>query len=68
VNQPPESEAEQPGKKVQRHSPDRLLRRPVELPGGHLVSAERHRGRIMVRFELPDEVDNLGDPASFLKR
>jgi hypothetical protein len=40
-------------RKVQRHSPDRLLRRPVELPGGVKVSAERHKGRIVVRVESP---------------
>jgi hypothetical protein len=57
-----------PKKRVQRHSPDRLLRRPVQLVGGVTVSAERHKGRIMVRFELPDEVDNLGDPASLPQR
>jgi hypothetical protein len=38
----------------QRHSPDLLLRRAVELPGGVVVSAEKHRGRIVVRVESPD--------------
>ena len=30
----PKTDVERPRKKVQRHSPHRLLRRPVELPGG----------------------------------
>jgi hypothetical protein len=54
VAQTPKSDAERPRKKVQRHSPDRLLRRPVELPGGLVVSAERHKGRLVVRFESPE--------------
>jgi len=53
VDQAPKTDTERPRKKVQRHSPDRLLRRPVELPGGLMVSAERHKGRIMVRVESP---------------
>ena len=42
-------------RKVQRYSPDRLLRRPVKLEGGVTVSAERHKGRIVVRVESPGE-------------
>jgi len=42
-----------PKRKVQRYSPDRLLRRPLLLPGGLVVSAERHKGRIVVRVESP---------------
>ena len=54
VDQARKSDTERPKRKVQRHSPDRLLRRPVELPGGVRVSAERHRGRIVVRVESPE--------------
>ena len=36
-------------------SPDRLLCRPVELPGGLVVMAERHRGPIVVRLESPEQ-------------
>jgi hypothetical protein len=53
VEQSAKNDGERPRKKVQRHSPDRLLRRPVELPGGLVVSAERHKGRIVVRLETP---------------
>ena len=42
-------------RRVQRHSSHRLLRKPVRLPGGVTVSAERHRGRLMVRVEVPDD-------------
>ena len=55
MDQTPKNDAERPKKKVQRHSPDRLLRRPVQLGGGVTVSAERHKGRIMVRVESPDD-------------
>jgi len=47
--------ARRPQRKVQRHSPDRLLRQKLVLPGGVTVSAEKHKGRLMVRFEWPDE-------------
>jgi hypothetical protein len=47
--------AGRPKKRVQRHSPDRLLRRPVLLDGGVIVSAERHKGRVMVRVEVAQE-------------
>jgi hypothetical protein len=40
-----------PKRKVQRQSPDRLLRQKLVLPGGVTVSAEKHKGRVMVRFE-----------------
>jgi hypothetical protein len=53
VAQTSEDDAEPPKKKVQRHSPDRLLRHEVALPGGVAVSAEKHRGRIVVRIEYP---------------
>jgi hypothetical protein len=32
-----------------------LLHRSVELPGGVILSAERHNGRLMVRVEIPDD-------------
>ena len=51
VAQTPKNDAERPRKKVQRHSPDRLLCRPVQLDGGVTVSAELHKGRIVVRVE-----------------
>jgi hypothetical protein len=38
--------------RVQRHSPHRLLRKKVVLPGGITISAERHRGRLVVRVEM----------------
>jgi|GEM_PF-2910888 hypothetical protein len=41
-------------RKVQRHSAQRLLRKPVVLPGGVTVSAERHKGRLVVRVEAPE--------------
>lgn len=47
-------DAEPTRMKVQRHSPDRLLRRKVDLPGGITISAEKHSGRIVVRIESPD--------------
>ena len=43
-----------PQRKVQRHSPHRLLRKTVQLPGGIMISAEKHRGRLVVRVEWPD--------------
>jgi hypothetical protein len=42
-------------RKVHRLSPARLLRQKLDLPGGITVSAERHRGRLVVRVESPDE-------------
>jgi hypothetical protein len=50
VGQNPQSDAERPRKKVQR-----LLRRPVQVDGGVIVSAERRRGRIVVRVESPHD-------------
>ena len=40
-------------RRVQRHSPHRLLRKKLVLPGGITISAEKHRGRVMVRVEVP---------------
>ena len=38
--------------RVQRHSLHRLLRKKLVQAGGVTISAEKHRGRIMVRVEL----------------
>ena len=38
-------------RRVQRHSPYQLLRRKLVLPGGVTVSAEKHKGRLVVRVE-----------------
>ena len=46
--------------KVQRHSPDRLLRRKIILRDGTKVTAEKHRGRLVVRVEVPDEAGYAG--------
>ena len=40
-------------RRVQRHSPDRLLRQKLVLPGEITVSAEKHMGRLVVRVESP---------------
>ena len=61
MDEPQKSTVERLKRRVLRHSPDRLLRRPVVLAGGVIVSAENHRGRIVVRIELPGEVDKLGE-------
>jgi hypothetical protein len=49
------STAAAPKRKVQRHSPRRLLEKKLVLPGGVIVSAERHKGRIVVRVESPSK-------------
>jgi len=49
----PQNEAGRPRKKVQRHSPDRLLRKPLVFDGVR-VSAEKRKGRLMIRFETPN--------------
>lgn len=40
-------------RRVQRHSPHRLLREKLVLPGGITISTEKRRGRVMVRIEAP---------------
>ena len=49
------SRTTEPRVRVQRHSPHRLLRKKLVLPGGITISAEKHRGRVMVRVELTDD-------------
>jgi hypothetical protein len=50
-----DGEERRPKRRVQRHSPDRLLRQPIVARGVVTVSVERHKGRIMVRIESPDD-------------
>lgn len=47
-----------PKRKVQRHSPDRLLRQKVDLPGDITISVEKHKGRLVVRVDSPKEVES----------
>jgi hypothetical protein len=47
----PTNEAELPKRKVQRYSPDRLLREKITVPASSTLSTEKHRGRIMLRVE-----------------
>jgi len=54
VDQTPKHDAERPKKKVQRYSPDRLLREKITVPAESTLSTEKHRGRMMVRIELPE--------------
>jgi hypothetical protein len=42
-------------RRVQRHSPHRLLRQKLVLPGGITISAEKHGGRLVVRVEMPED-------------
>lgn len=63
MDQPPKTSVERLKQRVLRHSPYRLLSRPVVLAGGVKVGAEKHRGRIVIRIESPNEVDKVGDPA-----
>jgi hypothetical protein len=53
VDRAPKKDAERPRKKVQRYSPDRLLREKITVPAESSLSTERHRGRLMVRVESP---------------
>jgi hypothetical protein len=55
VEHDPKNKPQRRKSEVIRHSPDQLLRRPVALPGGLVVSAERRNGRILVRVESPDD-------------
>jgi hypothetical protein len=43
-----DAEEPRPKRRVQRHSPARLVRHPVTLPGGVTVSAEKHKGRLVI--------------------
>ncbi|MBC7856849.1 MAG: hypothetical protein IAF94_25745 [Pirellulaceae bacterium] len=53
MNSSPKPNPVPPKRRVQRHSPDRLLRQTLVLPGEITVSAEKHKGRLVVRFESP---------------
>jgi len=55
VEQSPKNEAERPKKKVRRFSPDRLLRETVSIPSDSELSMEKHRGRMMIRVESPED-------------
>jgi hypothetical protein len=55
VEQDPKKSNEAPRRRIRRHSPHRLLRQKLVLPGGVIVSAEKHKGRLVVRVESPDE-------------
>jgi hypothetical protein len=55
ITEPDENRnTERPKRKVQRHSPHRLLRQKLVLPGDITVSAEKHKGRLVVRVESPE--------------
>ena len=54
MNSSPKPNPVPPKRKVQRHSPDRLLRQKLVLPGDITVSAEKHKGRLVARIESPD--------------
>ncbi len=63
------NDAARPKWKVRRYSPDRLRREKVTVPAESTVSAETHRGRLMVRVEMPqvetpsvNGLGNLGKP------
>ena len=53
MDDPPKEPIERLKRRVQRHSPHRLLRKKLVLPGGITISAEKHRGRVVVRVEMP---------------
>ena len=53
MDRDPQGEKEYPKRKVERYSPNRLLRKKLILPGDIAVSAEKHRGRLVVRVESP---------------
>jgi hypothetical protein len=40
--------------------PHRLLRKMLVLPGGITISAEKRKGRVMVRVEVPEEENAAG--------
>jgi len=55
LDQTARTNPERARKKVQRHSPHRLQRRPIALPGGIVVSGELQKGRIVVRVESRED-------------
>jgi hypothetical protein len=42
-------------RRVRRYSPQRLLDQPLVLPNGEIVTVERHKGRLMIRVEVPGD-------------
>lgn len=54
MEQPEKTRIDRPKRRIQRLSPERLLRQRVLLAGGISVSVERHKGRLMVRVESPE--------------
>jgi len=54
VEHDPKKHDERPKGRVRRYSPDRLLRQPVAVSSGGTVSAEKHRGRLVVRVEVSE--------------
>jgi len=55
VEHEPKNSDERPKRRVHRRSPLRLLRQKLVLPGDIIVSAEKHKGRIVVRVESPEQ-------------
>jgi len=55
VEQNPKTDVEPSKKKVQRYSPDRLLGEKITVPAESTLSTEKHRGRMMVRVESPND-------------
>ena len=49
----PKTDVKRPRRRLQRLSAARLLRQKLVLPCGVTVSAERHKGRLVVRVESP---------------
>jgi len=49
------TDVKRPKRRVQCISPGRLLRQKLVLPCGLVVSAERHKGRLVVRVEVPED-------------
>lgn len=47
--------AERPKRKIRHYSPDRLLREKITVPAESTLSTEKHRGRLMVRVESPQD-------------
>ena len=52
---PKPEDPKRPKRRVRRLSPARLLRKKLDLPGGITVSAERDKGRLVVRVDVPQD-------------